>query len=102
MHVGELLKLIDDLGIANNTIVMYSTDNGPHYNTWPDAGTTPFRSEKNSNWEGAYPRAGFRALARPFPGRRDAQRHRLARRLAADLRRRRRHAGHQGTADEGR
>ena len=54
MHVGELLDLLDELGIANNTIVMYSTDNGPHYNTWPDAGTTPFRSEKNSNWEGAY------------------------------------------------
>ena len=54
LHVGELLKLIDDLGLADNTIVMYSTDNGPHYNTWPDAGTTPFRSEKNSNWEGAY------------------------------------------------
>jgi arylsulfatase len=54
MHVGELLKLLTDLGVANNTLVMYSTDNGPHYNTWPDAGTTPFRSEKNSNWEGAY------------------------------------------------
>ena len=54
MHVGELLKLLDDLGIANDTIVQYSTDNGPHYNTWPDAGTMPFRSEKNSNWEGAY------------------------------------------------
>ncbi len=54
MHVGELLKLLDELGIANNTLVMYSTDNGPHYNTWPDAGTTPFRGEKNSNWEGAY------------------------------------------------
>ncbi len=54
MHVGQLLDLLDELGIADNTIVMYSTDNGPHYNTWPDAGTTPFRSEKNSNWEGAY------------------------------------------------
>jgi arylsulfatase len=53
-HVGELLDLLDELGIADNTIVQYSTDNGPHYNTWPDAGTTPFRSEKNSNWEGAY------------------------------------------------
>jgi arylsulfatase A-like enzyme len=53
-HVGELLKLIDELGIAENTIIQYSTDNGPHYNTWPDAGTMPFRSEKNSNWEGAY------------------------------------------------
>jgi len=54
MHVGELLKLIDELGLADNTIVQYSTDNGPHYNTWPDAGTTPFHSEKNSNWEGAF------------------------------------------------
>ena len=54
MNVGELLALLDELGIADNTVVMYSTDNGPHYNTWPDAGTTPFRSEKNSNWEGAY------------------------------------------------
>ena len=51
MHVGELLKLLEDLGIADDTVVMYSTDNGPHYNTWPDAGTTPFRSEKNSNWK---------------------------------------------------
>jgi len=54
MHVGELLDLLDELGIADNTIVMYSTDNGPHFNTWPDAANTPFRSEKNSNWEGAY------------------------------------------------
>jgi arylsulfatase A-like enzyme len=45
---------LDELGIAENTIVVYSTDNGPHYNTWPDAATTPFRMEKNSNWEGAY------------------------------------------------
>ncbi len=54
MHVGQLLKLLDELGIAENTIVYYSTDNGPHFNTWPDAGYTPFRKEKNSNWEGAY------------------------------------------------
>lgn len=53
-HVGKLLDAIDELKIADNTIVFYSTDNGPHYNTWPDAGTTPFRGEKNSNWEGAY------------------------------------------------
>jgi arylsulfatase len=52
--VGELLKLVDQLGIADNTIIQYSTDNGPHYNTWPDAGTTPFHGEKNSNWEGAF------------------------------------------------
>jgi arylsulfatase len=45
---------VDDLGIGNNTIVLYTTDNGPHQNSWPDAGTTPFRSEKNTNWEGAF------------------------------------------------
>jgi arylsulfatase len=67
MHVGELLKLLDDLGIADNTIVMYSTDNGPHYNTWPDAGTTPFRSEKNSNWEGAYRVPAFVRWPGHFP-----------------------------------
>jgi arylsulfatase len=53
-HVGNLLKTLDDLGIANNTIVIYGTDNGVHMNSWPDAGMTPFRSEKNTNWEGAY------------------------------------------------
>ena len=53
-NVGEVLKALDDLGMADDTIVMYSTDNGPHMNSWPDAAMTPFRSEKNSNWEGAY------------------------------------------------
>ncbi len=53
-NVGTVLKALDDLGIADNTFVMYSTDNGPHMNSWPDAGMTPFRSEKNTNWEGAY------------------------------------------------
>jgi arylsulfatase len=53
-NVGTVLKKLDELGIADNTIVFYSTDNGPHMNSWPDAGMTPFRSEKNSNWEGAY------------------------------------------------
>ncbi len=67
MHVGELLKLIDDLGVADNTIVQYSTDNGPHYNSWPDAGTTPFRSEKNSNWEGAYRVPAFIKWPGHFP-----------------------------------
>jgi arylsulfatase len=52
--VGDLLALLDELGLAENTIVVYSTDNGPHINTWPDGGMTPFRNEKNSNWEGAY------------------------------------------------
>src|SRR4051794_32751215 len=52
--VGDLLTCLDELGLAENTLVVYSTDNGPHMNTWPDAGMTPFRNEKNSNWEGAY------------------------------------------------
>jgi arylsulfatase A-like enzyme len=52
--IGQVLKAIDDLGIGNDTIVLYTTDNGPHQNSWPDAGTTPFRSEKNTNWEGAF------------------------------------------------
>jgi arylsulfatase len=53
-HIGEMLNKLDQLGIADNTIVMYSTDNGPHYNSWPDAGITPFRAEKNTNWEGGW------------------------------------------------
>ena len=53
-NVGQVLKVLDDLKIADNTFVMYSTDNGPHMNSWPDGAMTPFRSEKNTNWEGAY------------------------------------------------
>jgi arylsulfatase A-like enzyme len=52
--IGTILRAVDDLGIANDTIELYTTDNGPHQNSWPDAGTTPFRSEKNTNWEGAF------------------------------------------------
>ncbi|MEI8595231.1 arylsulfatase [Photobacterium sp. Hal280] len=54
MQVGQLLDKLDELGVADNTIVLYTTDNGPHKNTWPDAGISPFRSEKNTNWEGAF------------------------------------------------
>lgn len=53
-NVGAVLNKLEELGIADNTIVMYSTDNGPHMNSWPDGAMTPFRSEKNSNWEGAF------------------------------------------------
>ena len=53
-NIGMMLNKLDELGIADDTIVMYSTDNGVHYNTWPDAGITPFRSEKNTNWEGGW------------------------------------------------
>jgi arylsulfatase len=53
-NIGQMLDLLDELGVAEDTFVMYSTDNGPHANTWPDGATTPFRSEKNTNWEGAF------------------------------------------------
>ncbi|MEH6570009.1 MAG: arylsulfatase [Halioglobus sp.] len=53
-HVGQLLDKLDELGIAENTIVMYSTDNGAEVFSWPDGGTTQFRGEKNDNWEGGY------------------------------------------------
>jgi arylsulfatase len=53
-NIGRMLDKLDELNIADDTIVMYSTDNGPHYNTWPDAGITPFRSEKNTNWDGGW------------------------------------------------
>ncbi|HEY6980753.1 arylsulfatase [Reyranella sp.] len=52
--VGKLLKALDDLKIADNTIVIYTTDNGPNRFSWPDAATSPFRNEKDSNWEGAF------------------------------------------------
>jgi len=53
-NVGEMLDQLDALGISDDTIVFYSTDNGPHMNSWPDGGMTPFRNEKNTNWEGAF------------------------------------------------
>jgi arylsulfatase A-like enzyme len=53
-HVGRILKTLDDLNVSNDTIVIYTTDNGPHMNSWPDSAMAPFRSEKNSNWEGAF------------------------------------------------
>jgi arylsulfatase len=66
-NVGKMLAKLDELGIADNTIVMYSTDNGPHYNSWPDAGITPFRSEKNTNWEGAWRVPAFARWPGKFP-----------------------------------
>ena len=54
MHIGVFLDLLDELGIADNTFVFYSTDNGPHMNTWPDAAWSPFQGEKNTNWEGGW------------------------------------------------
>jgi arylsulfatase len=68
-HVGILLDKLDELGIADNTIVVYTTDNGPHCNAWPDGGITPFRGEKNTNWEGGFRVPGMvRWPARIKPG----------------------------------
>ena len=65
-HIGQMLNKLDELGIAEDTIVMYSTDNGVHYNSWPDAGITPFRSEKNTNWEGGWRVPAFVRWPRKF------------------------------------
>lgn len=65
--IGQMLDKLDELGIAEDTIVMYSTDNGVHYNTWPDAGITPFRSEKNTNWEGGWRVPAFIRWPGKFP-----------------------------------
>ncbi len=67
--VGQLLDLLDELGLAEDTIVLYSTDNGPHMNSWPDAGTTPFRGETNTNWEGAYRVPSLARWPGKFPAR---------------------------------
>ena len=75
-NIGRMLDKLDELGIADDTIVMYSTDNGPHYNTWPDAGITPFRSEKNTNWEGGWRVPIVRALAGSDQAGHGPQRHR--------------------------
>src|SRR5215471_16976263 len=66
-HVGLLLKALDDLGITNDTFVIYTTDNGPHMNSWPDGAMTPFRSEKDTSWAPSVSRAssGGRAGSRP-------------------------------------
>ena len=69
-HVGQLLKKLDDLGITDNTIVVYTTDNGAEVMTWPDGGNTPFRGEKATNWEG-----GFRVPTRDPLARRHQARH---------------------------
>jgi arylsulfatase len=65
--VGALLDKLDELGIAEDTLVLYSTDNGPHFNAWPDAAITPFRSEKNTNWEGAFRVPAFARWPGEFP-----------------------------------
>jgi arylsulfatase A-like enzyme len=93
-------QLLDELGVADNTLVFYSTDNGPHMNTWPDAAMTPFRGEKNTNWEGGWRvPAMVRWPGKIPPGR--VQRDHAPHGLAAHLRRRRRRARCQGEAAQG-
>ena len=79
--VGKLLKAVDDLGVANNTIVVYTTDNGPNQWSWPDAATTQFRREKEYKLGRCFPRAGDDPLAGPDQGRRNLERHRFGPRL---------------------
>ena len=76
-QIGEILDKVDQLGIAENTIVMYSTDNGPENDTWPDGANTPFRSQKDTNWGGRMARSLLYALARKDPRGLGAERNRL-------------------------
>ncbi len=99
--IGTVLKAIDDLGIGNDTVVIYTTDNGPHQNSWPDAGTTPFRSEKNTNWEGAFRVPCSDPLARTNSTRLDLERDHQRARLDADPAGGRGRTGYQGQAAEG-
>ena len=99
--VGALLDELDELGIAEDTIVIYSTDNGPHMNTWPDGGMTPFRSEKNTNWEGAFRIPEVIRWPGTDPRRLGLQRDHPAPRLAADFRRRRGRPGYRREAQGG-
>ena len=84
-QIGMMLDKLDELGIADNTIVMYSTDNGPENDTWPDGANTPFRGQKDTNWEGALARSCVLPLAGQDPGGLGAERHRLPPGHAADF-----------------
>ena len=99
--VGKLLKALDDLGIANNTIVVYTTDNGPNQCSWPDAATTPFRSEKDTNWEGAFRVPAMVRWPGQYQGRRSLQRDGLRPRLVPDAACRGRRRRHQGSPAQG-
>ena len=93
-QVGQLLKKLDDLGIANNTIVIYTTDNGAETFSWPDGGPTPFRGEKNTNWEGGYRVPAMVRWPGLVPPRTRDQRHLLRRGLGDDAGCGGRRAGH--------
>ena len=100
-QVGQLLKKLDDLGIANNTIVIYTTDNGAETFSWPDGGTTPFRGEKNTNWEGGYRVPAMMRWPGLVPPRTEINDIFSAEDWAHDAGRRGRRAGHQEQAAAG-
>ena len=97
--VGDMLAFLDEQGLADDTIVMYSTDNGPHMNSWPDAGMTPFRNEKNSNWEGAYRVPAMVRWPGHIPAGEVLQRDREPQRLVRHVARRGRRSRHQGRVE---
>ena len=86
--VGQLLKKLDDLGIADNTIIVLTSDNGAQKFSWPDGGTEPFRGEKGTTWEGGISSTLRGSLARCNQAKHHHQRHRLARGLDAYFSRR--------------
>ncbi len=92
-HVGQVLDKLDELGIADDTIFVYSTDNGPHMNSWPDGAMTPFRSEKNTNWEGAFRVPQMIRWPGKIPAERGLERDHQPHGLAADARGRGRRPG---------
>jgi arylsulfatase A-like enzyme len=98
-HVGKVLKAVDDLGIADNTIVLYTTDNGPHMNTWPDGAMTPFRREGH-DLGGGVPGSVHDSLAGQDHGRQCVERDRQRARLDSDVPGCRRRARHQGEVVE--
>ena len=100
-HVGQLLKKLDDLGIADNTIVVYTTDNGAEVMSWPDGGSTPFKGEKATNWEGGFRVPMLHPLARRDQARHDLQRDVRARGPDPDVRGRGGRAGRRGEVHEG-
>ena len=93
--IGTMLKSLDDMGVANNTLVVYTTDNGPHMNTWPDGAMTWFRSEKNTNWEGAFRVPCFVRWPGVIAAGHRHQRADEPQRLGSDALRDRRRAGHR-------
>ena len=99
-QIGQMLDKLDELGIADNTIVMYSTDNGPENDTWPDGANTPFRGQKDTNWEGGWRVPCFIRWPGKIKAGLGAERHRLAHRHVPDAAGRRRRSGRHPEAPQ--